>query len=309
MRTLLLAAAISSTYASKPKLLCLHGGGQSASSFQADNGMVALEQSLGNAFDFVYVSAPYAGGLWIRDPPQGKGTATTDPDWASQSVALLDDIVANQGPFHGILGYSQGTAMVLTYLASLSAPATDTFDVVMLFCGYVPTSHAGLTSSIDAASPFGGVDALIWMGGQDPIISNALSQAAADEFSSPTVITSATGGHAVPSSSDPTFDSVVHFVRQSVGQPPAAPSPPDAPPDPPTAPLPPGSPPLGSSDGPSMGAMVGIVAAAAVAVAGAVAVVSRPISQKRQLQLPSVMLMSAHSHEPEHSTHDTQLPG
>ena len=167
---LLVALAALIDVASPLKILCLHGGGGDGPSFQSDPGMVALESSLGSTFEFVYASGPYAGGLWIMDPPGGKNQPTTDPNWASQSVAVLDNLVATQGPFHGLLGYSQGTAMALTYLAS--AP-TSTFEVVMLFCGYIPTTHTGLTNSISAASPFGGINALVWMGANDFIITNA----------------------------------------------------------------------------------------------------------------------------------------
>merc|ERR1719498_1649864 len=100
--------------------------------------MAALRSSLSSSFELVFAEAPYSGSLWIRDPPNGKGELTTDPDWAAASVKHLNEVVQNQGPFFGILGYSQGAAMSLVYLSL--APA-GTFQVAMLFCGYVPTTH------------------------------------------------------------------------------------------------------------------------------------------------------------------------
>jgi predicted esterase len=193
----------------RPKILCLHGGGQSASAFQSDPGMMALRSDL-SGYDFVYASGAYPGNLWIRDPPGGKGAATTDPHWASASMTALDTIVATQGPFYGILGYSQGSAFVPVYLSH--APA-GTFHVAFMFCGYLTTTHTGILNQVNAASPFGGIPALIWMGANDYTIANSLSQQQATIFTTPTVIASSSGGHAVPTASDPTYSQVVAFMQ------------------------------------------------------------------------------------------------
>ena len=107
------------------KILCLHGGGQSGDMFRAMSGMQSLMSSASN-FEFVFASGP--GNLWFRDVPGGKSSTTTDPAWADDSVAILDGIVAAQGPFAGILGYSQGTAMASFYL-SRAPPNTFQFAV------------------------------------------------------------------------------------------------------------------------------------------------------------------------------------
>ena len=79
-------------------------------------------------FEFVFASSPYPGNVWFRDVPGGKSSTTTDPAWADESVAALDAIVTAQGPFAGILGYSQGTAMTSFYL-SRADPSTFQFAV------------------------------------------------------------------------------------------------------------------------------------------------------------------------------------
>jgi len=192
------------------KVLCLHGGGQTAAAFQnADGGMQALQTSFPNV-EFVFAQSPYPGSLWLRDPTGGKGQPTTDPNWAAESLAELDRVVETQGPFAGILGYSQGAAFVAVYLAH--APQ-GTFSFAAMFCGYLTTTHQGVLSNVNAASPFGNVPALAWMGGNDFIISNTMSQEQAAKFTSPTVVTSPNAGHAVPSSSDPTYSQVVSFMQ------------------------------------------------------------------------------------------------
>lgn len=67
-------------------------------------------------FDFVYAQTPESGGVWIVDPP-GKDEPTTDPHWADNSFNYLDNLIASQGPFYALCGYSQGSAIIPVYLA------------------------------------------------------------------------------------------------------------------------------------------------------------------------------------------------
>ena len=119
------------------KILCLHGGGQSGDMFRAMSGMQSLMSSASN-FEFVFASGP--GNLWFRDVPGGKSSTTTDPAWADDSVAILDGIVAAQGPFAGILGYSQGTAMASFYL-SRAPPNTFQFAVNQYHSLHAESGH------------------------------------------------------------------------------------------------------------------------------------------------------------------------
>jgi predicted esterase len=181
----------------RPKILCLHGGGQSGPSFD-EFGLPALRASL-PGYEFVFPSGGYTAGagqhLWMPDPPS-KTEPTTDPEIAASSVEILDDIVATHGPFYGILGYSQGSAMVPVYLSH--APP-GSFQVAMLFCGYLPNTHQGLLSAVNAASPFGNIPALVYMGVNDGTITNAMTQEQAAKFTSPTIVVDSDGGHSVPS--------------------------------------------------------------------------------------------------------------
>ena len=204
----------------RPKILCLHGGGGSAANFQLQAGMAAIAADLESEFDFVFVNAPQ-DGTWIPDAPDGKtfssesgewtiGT-TSDPNWASASVSLIDQVVDSQGPFAGLLGYSQGAAFALFYLSQ--APQ-ETFRFVALFCGYEPTNHLGLMESVDAqGAPYGWTPALIFMGEGDTIITNEMSRAAAANFNYPTVVVSEIAGHHLPIPSDETYSTVVSFLR------------------------------------------------------------------------------------------------
>lgn len=187
------------------KILCLHGGGGDAKTFQADPGITDLRNALGDDYGFVFAQAQN-NGLWMRDPPRGKSNPTTDPEWASKSVGILNKIVTEQGPFYGILGYSQGAAFIPVYLAQIPE---GTFQIAVMFGGYLPTTHQGLISRIKTKSPFEDIPALVWMGGQDWIANENL----ASPFIKPTVLRSSKAGHIIPLRSDPTFTRVVQKIK------------------------------------------------------------------------------------------------
>lgn len=196
------------------KILCLHGGGGTAASFRAAQGMRALMASLPN-HEFVFPDGGYSGGakggrLWIPDPPGGKSIPTVGAECAAESFAVLDNVVDRDGPFESILGYSQGAAFVPVYLAHANP---GTFRAAIMFSGYLTTTHQGLLDSVVAKAPFGGLPALVWYGERDPIIGSVLSAGQAAMFRSPLLLSSASGGHTVPASDDPTYSAVLAFMR------------------------------------------------------------------------------------------------
>ena len=115
----------------------------------------------------------------------------------------------NQGPFYGILGFSQGAAFVPVYL---SRAPQNTFQVAITFCGYLTTTHLGLLNKVNQESPFGDIPHLVWMGVSDWIIDNSLTIDMSEKFTDPTIVVSSSAGHEVPDSNDPTFDQVVSFI-------------------------------------------------------------------------------------------------
>lgn len=188
-----------------PQLLCLHGGGQTAAGLEA-----MVKQTMGSAYQdyrFVYVTAPHSG-LWLRDPPGGKAVPTTSSAWDAPALAALDAAVHAHGPFYGIVGYSQGAAMALAYLAH--APA-HTFQTALFFCGYVPTTHEGVTARIKSASPLP-VRALVYAGLQDTVIAPCLTMASAQHVADVTYAISPQGGHAPPAAGTAAGEAVAHFL-------------------------------------------------------------------------------------------------
>ena len=194
----------SSNSSSKLKILVLHGGGETSTSFQGQGGVISLMNNLSD-YEFVFADAP-KNNVWMQDPPGGKGKATSDPNWADDSISYLDNLVAQHGPFFGILGYSQGAAFIPVYLANTSS----TFKIALMYNGYLPTTHQGLISTINSAAPFQ-IPSVIFSGEYDYYFKD-LAQGLSDTFSNSLDIRSSAAGHHLPFESDPTFTKILNFI-------------------------------------------------------------------------------------------------
>ncbi len=200
------STAIANNHVESLKILCLHGGGGSAEGLRQQRGMQSLIEDL-QAYEFIFANAPDEEGLWIQDPPGGKGEPTTDTNWAAESVSYLNEFVTNNGPFHGILGYSQGSAMATVFLAS----SNHAFEKVLLFNGYLPTTHEGLIQTINNAQ-LEAHNALVFAGANDTIINSQLSQELSTKFDFPTFVLSDEAGHHLPEAADPTYRQITAFL-------------------------------------------------------------------------------------------------
>jgi len=200
------------------KILALHGGGGTSASFSSQAGMVSLMNNLPEV-EFVFANAPSNmvedgtgkdGNIWIEDSPGGKGNPTTDLDWADDSIAYIDNLVSQEGPFFGILGYSQGAAFIPVYLANTS----NTFNIAVMNNGYLPTTHQGLMNTINSVAPFE-IKSLIFSGVNDFGFKD-LAQGLADAFNNSLNIRSSVAGHHLPFESDPAFDLILDFISTNL---------------------------------------------------------------------------------------------
>ena len=188
------------------KILTLHGGGGSGVSMR--NAISDIRATLGPDITYVHATTPESNGVWFQDPPGGKKQPTTDLNWANNAIVYLDDIISNNGPFDGIMGYSQGSAMTILY----TSMHPDIFRFVVTFCGYLPETHLGLMNTITAASKLN-ISSLFYMSTLDTIITNTQTQAASEVFLNPNIIIDVgVGGHQPPSSGS-SLQSVVQFIN------------------------------------------------------------------------------------------------
>ena len=190
------------------KILCLHGGGGSGASFQYQQGIQDLMQALPE-WDFVFATSPVPGGVWYVDPPGGDKEPTNDPNWANTAINYLDNLIQSAGPFDAILGYSQGVPMSLVYIAA----GNYSFDKVLLFNGYLPTTHNGLMSRINSYSLYE-EETLIFVAENDYNFYQ-IGLELKTKFLNYTELVSATAEHALPTASDIQFQAVVDFLSSS----------------------------------------------------------------------------------------------
>ena len=190
------------------KILCLHGGGETSITFRSQAGLVSLMNNLPD-LEFVFADAP-SNSVWMQDPPGGKGQPTTDPNWADESISYLDNLVSEQGPFFGILGYSQGAAFIPVYLAKTS----NSFNIAIMFNGYLPTTHHGLIETIDSVAPIQ-TDSVLFVGDYDYYFRDLASDLA-NKFDSSQIVFSNESGHHLPLESDPAFTQIIDFISINV---------------------------------------------------------------------------------------------
>jgi len=215
----------------KRKLLCLHGYGNSAEKLSTVQ-IVDLMSQWGDRYECVYAEGPYVGygygsegvGMnyhsWLPVPVTFSWGVpnidmwgeTTDENIGDAAVDILQAIVQSQGPFYGILGFSQGGSIIPYFLTQVPP---GTFEAVILFCSFLPYNHAGLMDDINAAAPFD-LRTLVYMGGLlDTFVSQDKSYALAAAFVDPVIIVDDSNAHTVPTTSNTKFSDVVAFLDAS----------------------------------------------------------------------------------------------
>jgi len=144
-----------------PRFLCLHGHGTSAAIFKSQTGMcavprrdvhvthasaVAFRAKLGASFVFDFVDAPFRSA-----PAPGvdvlfeSGNFTWWPKATAQSIRAahlwLDDYVEEHGAYDAVCCFSQGCALILSYMLYHAKERPDEplpFKSAIFICGAVP---------------------------------------------------------------------------------------------------------------------------------------------------------------------------
>lgn len=139
----------------KLRVLCLHGYRQNADTFKSKLG--SFRKLLNKYVEFVFLSAPHNVPIdpsindiqlgeqksWWFNHDNGtfKGTNKNGPAFGfEESIKLIENAWTEQGPFNGILGFSQGACLV-GLLCSLSQRGSKylmrfyqwNFTIFMLF--------------------------------------------------------------------------------------------------------------------------------------------------------------------------------
>ncbi|XP_029923888.1 esterase OVCA2 [Myripristis murdjan] len=216
---------MASAAASSPlRILCIHGYRQTGGSFRDKTG--ALRKLLKKQVELVYMTAPHRvppAGTEAQEKESGSGSAPegdADPRgwWFSdiqarsfsaqqqceeslgldESLRAVRQAVKDQGPFDGILGFSQGAALV-AMLCSLQEQNMEP-DFSFRFAIVV----AGFRSACEEHQKFYSaplsIPSLHVFGLEDRVIPDSMSRSLLPTFQDPQVLTHP-GGHFVPAAS------------------------------------------------------------------------------------------------------------
>ncbi|XP_068572630.1 esterase OVCA2 [Cebidichthys violaceus] len=202
------------------RVLCIHGYRQNGSSFREKTG--ALRKLLKKHVELVYLSAPHcvqqasgealekengpggdedSRGWWFSDIQARSFSAQQqceDSLGLDESVAAVREAVKTQGPFDGILGFSQGAAFV-AMLCSLQEQKLEpefNFRFSILVAGF----RSACEEHKKFYNPPLQIPSLHVFGLEDRVIPDNMSRELLPSFQDPQVLTHPSG-HFVPAAS------------------------------------------------------------------------------------------------------------
>lgn len=206
---------------SKPfRILCLHGYRQNETSFREKLG--AFRGITGKFLDFTFITAPNRvlplsaedinqdqRGWWFsRDSDYFQAQDVTDCDKGfEQSLTTIVEAFELHGPFHGLMGFSQGAALV-ALLCLLKARQPDffsdkvTFQFAIMVAAFRSRSsrHAEFFDQTNPLFKKVQIPTLHVIGDSDRIIDRSMSEEILTFFDCPSVMHHS-GAHFVPASS------------------------------------------------------------------------------------------------------------
>ncbi|EXJ91410.1 hypothetical protein A1O1_04522 [Capronia coronata CBS 617.96] len=137
------------------RILCLHGYGTSGAIMRSQ--MHAVISQADPSYEFVFLDGEYE-----CPPAQGLGGSVDGPtlcfnkafgpDEIQSSLDHLDDFIETEGPFDGILGFSQGGSLALSYLLRDAETKSLDFSQGHSSCSS-PSPAASSTVSSHSTSP------------------------------------------------------------------------------------------------------------------------------------------------------------
>lgn len=197
----------------KLRVLCIHGYRQNEASFRERTG--ALRKLLKKHVDFIFISAPHvipeAANLARADAEQERGWWFSKPDNSyyalertdcclgfQASVDAIRTAFEEQGPFDGILGFSQGAAFV-PLLGVLkhrepAGPLQFRFAILVAAFKSLVSPHSEYYDG-----PLLDVPSFHMIGANDAVIPASVSEELADSCPGATVYRH-DGGHYIPAS-------------------------------------------------------------------------------------------------------------
>ena len=125
------------------KLLCLHGYRQSGAGFRTKTG--GLRKHLKKRCEYTFIDAPHTIpdsedlGWWFSKADSYDATEKTSEDNGfDQTIDFLAKVFEEQGPFDGILSFSQGACLgaILCILKQQGDARFANFNFAIIAAGY-----------------------------------------------------------------------------------------------------------------------------------------------------------------------------
>ncbi|KAL7935482.1 DUF341 domain-containing protein [Trichoderma chlorosporum] len=124
------------------KILCLHGGGTSSQIFEIQTAAIRRELSMDSSFVFEFLEGniawPPPAGIHEFMPEATEFFGYYDlnqPTTITQAVDQLEEYVRSEGPFDGVIGFSQGAGLAAMLLMRAHNRVTPIFSFAIFFCG------------------------------------------------------------------------------------------------------------------------------------------------------------------------------
>ncbi|CAI5446899.1 unnamed protein product [Caenorhabditis angaria] len=195
----------------KLRILCLHGYRQCDQSFRQKTG--STRKLVKNLADFEFANAPHtvigdqnvetSRAWWFSNASQMSFSSREPTEIAvgfEESIETLLDFIQKNGPFDGLMGFSQGASMVHLLLAKaeLGQIQLPGIRFAMFFSGFLSLSekHRDLTETV-----INNILSLHVSGTSDEIVAKEKSDLLAQRFSIPPIRINHDGGHLVPAMS------------------------------------------------------------------------------------------------------------
>ncbi|XP_066492328.1 esterase OVCA2 isoform X2 [Tiliqua scincoides] len=212
------------------RLLCLHGYRQNADSFRARSG--ALRKALRRRAELLSVVAPHAvaaqqpqpgeaaselleadsRGWWFSNPQEETFNASEEASSCTgleESLDLVADAFVKYSPIDGLLGFSQGAALVGIICAlKQRGDSRFPFDFAILIAGFKSRATPHQSYYQESIT----VPSLHVLGETDRVIPAEMSRELASVFMEPVILTHP-GGHFMPAS-PPQKKAYLEFLNQ-----------------------------------------------------------------------------------------------
>ncbi|KAL4222813.1 Ovarian cancer-associated protein 2 [Mactra antiquata] len=198
----------------KLKILCIHGYRQNAQSFRERTGAFRKIPFIKKNTELVFITAPNEVPPLQKDEEQESSSQQDERGWwfsqadrtymaqdytdccpgYDESVELIKKTFEDEGPFDGILSFSQGAAFV-SLLCGLKEenPEMFKFDFVILVAGFKSRQS---THEVLYKTPFT-VPSLHVYGDTDKVIQKEMSEDLLQYFVEPRTVQHS-GGHFIP---------------------------------------------------------------------------------------------------------------